>query len=322
MRRKLLPAIAIVVTLACTMPIFDSAPAGPVVITVVATPDPALRTEPTGLIVYTCFPEGFDQICLMNADGANQRRLTTNRATDFYPSLAPGGAPGGGYIVFSSRRGGAFDIYRMDTDGANVTRLTTGFGDNYAPAVSPSGAQIVFVSTVLGTEDLWLMDAGGGNAVRLTDWPGHEIDPSWSPDGAQISFTSNNSGTNELYVIGAAGANVRQVTSGSGQRESGRNDWSPDGLTLAFYAGLLRDKNIFAVPASCTSCPSTQIAQITSGGNNKAPSYSPDGAWIVFAAGNETGDKTNDIIIMRIDGSDRRQLTTAPYAEWQPRWGR
>src|SRR5690349_9132615 len=107
MIRKLLPLALIVPALACSMPAFDSATPAPVVITVVATPDAPPHTEPSGLIVYACFIDGFDQICLMNADGSNQRRLTTTRATDFYPSLAPGG----GSIVFSSRRGGAFDIY-------------------------------------------------------------------------------------------------------------------------------------------------------------------------------------------------------------------
>src|SRR5690606_23476479 len=54
------------------------------------------------------------------------------------------------------------------------------------------------------------------------------------------------------------------------------------------------------------------------GRHNKAPSFSPDGQWIAFAS-NLRGD--NNVFIMRVDGSDWRQLTTQPSADWQPRWG-
>jgi TolB protein len=329
-RRTFLPIVLGLMMLACSMPALAGPAPTPVVVNVVATrAAPPAPAEPAGLIVYTCFLDGYDQICLMNlgapgpADGSNQRRLTTTHATDFYPSLAPGG----GFIVFSSRRDGQFNIYRMDVDGNNQTRLTnqspasSGPGDNYAPAVSPDGMKIVYISTAGGSQDVWLMGVDGSGPARLTDWPGEEYDPTWSPDGSRIAFTGDRSGVHELYVMDASGANVRQVTNGSGQRESGRNDWSPDGLTLSFYAGLISDKNIFTVPADCAGCTPDRFGQLTSGGNNKAPSYSPDGGWIVFAAGNATGDKNNDIYIMRVDGSDRRQLTHNPYAEWQPRWG-
>jgi Tol biopolymer transport system component len=48
----------------------------------------------------------------------------------------------------------------------------------------------------------------------------------------------------------------------------------------------------------------------------------PDGQWIVFAAGNTTDNRDNDMFVMQIDGSQRRQLTDNPYPEYQPRWGR
>lgn len=275
--------------------------------------------QPTGKIVYICFVGGYDQVCLINADGSDQRRLTFTEATDFYASLSPDGLT----IAFSSRRDNVFEIYLMAADGSNPLRLTADLGGNYAPEISPDGTTIVFTSTANGKQDLYLMNLDGSQPTRLTTHAADDFDPTWSPDGARIAFTSNRTGTDELYVIHADGTGERQVTSGSNQQEGGRLDWSPDGAWLAFYAGPEGDKDLYLLPAGCTTrpapCGPDTFLRLTFGGNNKAPSFSPDGLWIAFAS-NLYGD--NDIFIMRIDGTDLRQLTFGDGADWQPRWGK
>jgi TolB protein len=273
--------------------------------------------ESAGQIVYTCFIENVDQLCLMAADGSGQVQLTDEIATDWYASIGPGSDR----IVFSSRRGGSFDIYSMALDGTDVRQLTQDYGA-YAPEISPDGSRIVFAAETDGDLDIFVMGIDGSNPVRLTDNTDQDLDPSWSPDGSMILFASNRTGVNELYIMNADGSNVRQVTSGSLMGSGGRSDWSPDGATLAFYAGPEGDRNIFTVPAACADvppgCGPGEYTQLTFGGNNKAPSWSPDGQWIAFAS-NLLGD--NDVFIMRADGTDWRQLTDNDSADWQPRWG-
>ena len=92
-------------------------------------------TSPSGKIVFTCYINGFDEICIMDPDGSNQKRLTENQATDFYASLGPDSRT----IVFSSRRDGRFDIYSMKIDGSNQRRLTHEIGSAFAPTISPDG---------------------------------------------------------------------------------------------------------------------------------------------------------------------------------------
>ena len=277
----------------------------------------APNTDPAGHIVFTCFLDNNDDLCLMNADGSNWQRLTAEDGTDWYASLASDGLT----IAFSSRRAGSFQGYLMDNAGTNVRLLTTDLGDIYAPEISPDGTRMVFVSTVNGHQDIYTMALDGSRLMRITDDPAQDIDPTWSPDG-RIAFTSNRSGTNEIYVVNADGSNVRQVTRGGDQREGGRTDWSPDGETIAFYAGERGDKNLFTVPAACAEepqpCGPDRITRLTDGGNNKAPSFSPDGQWITFAS---ELDGDNEIWIMRLDGSGLTQLTFNDYADWQPRWG-
>ncbi len=205
------------------------------------TPPTLSPTLVTGHIVYVCFVDGFDNICLMDANGANPRRLTTTAATDFYPSLSPDGQ----WIAFSTRRDNNFEIYVMNVDGSDPRRLTQNMGSNFAPALSPNGSKIAFVSAQGGNQNIWLMDADGANPVQLTEAPINNFDPTWSPDGGQIAFASDRGGTSELYLMNADGTNVRQVT--FDLNVGGRNDWSADGGWLTFYAGEEGDRDIFVM---------------------------------------------------------------------------
>ncbi len=324
-RTNFVLCILILALLACNAPLApglgtpapaDSTPANA---TESAVPILSAPSQVGNLIVYTCFANGSDEVCLMNADGSDQRQLTSDPATDWYAALSPDGQT----IVFSTRRDGQFELYTMDLKGANLKRLTQNHGDNYAPAYSPDGRRIVFVSTAGGTQDVWVMNTDGSGQTQLTNRASEEYDPVWSPDGKRILFATGAPGANELYVMNADSSGIKQVTSGSDMREGGRSDWSPDGQWIAFYAGSQKEKNIFLMPASCADgdqpCGAGRFKQLTEGGNAKAPSFSPDSQWIAYAAG---PTKNNDIYIMRIDGTGQQQLTNGPLSEWQPRWGR
>jgi TolB protein len=99
----------------------------------------------------------------------------------------------------------------------------------------------------------------------------------------------------------------------------GRSDWSPDGGSIATYAGESWAREIYIMNPD-----GSDLRQITQGGNNLAPSFSPDGGWITFTSymDNFRDDHGCEIYIMRVDGTDIRRLTTNNYCDWQPRWGR
>jgi tol-pal system beta propeller repeat protein TolB len=307
--------------LTATAPPVVAQPAEPTNPFVTATPGAASAgafSLVNSTIAYVCFVENYDELCLMNGDGTNQRQITETSVTDFYPSLSVDGR----LLAFSSIRDVRhFDIYLMDIQSGNILRVTRNAGDNYAPELSPDGTRIVFVSTRSGGQDVWTMNADGSNPTQLTFTEADDIDPTWSPDGRQIAFASNRNGLTDLYVMNADGSNVRQMTFDFNL--GGRSDWSNDGRNFTFYGGGSGDKNIYIMSAECAQpgapadCSATPRA-LTDGGNNKGPSFSPDGQWITFAA-NNGGD--NDVYIMRIDGSDLRRLTSSPWADWQPRWG-
>jgi TolB protein len=65
------------------------------------------------------------------------------------------------------------------------------------------------------------------------------------------------------------------------------------------------------------------VRQITDGGNNLAPSFSPDGQWLAFTSYRDLYQDPHgcEIYIMRVDGSQITRLTANDYCDWQPRWG-
>src|ERR1051325_7193083 len=91
------------------------------------------NAELSGKIVFTCFVNQIDQVCLMNADGSERKQLTQENATSFYASLSFDGDT----IYFVSRRTGSFEIYSMNTRGNGLRRLTKNIGSVYAPERSP-----------------------------------------------------------------------------------------------------------------------------------------------------------------------------------------
>src|SRR5262249_13801398 len=64
-------------------------------------------------IAFVSNHEGNPEIYVINADGADQKRLTNDPHSDISPSWSPDGK----HITFDSDRSGNYDIYVMNADG-------------------------------------------------------------------------------------------------------------------------------------------------------------------------------------------------------------
>ena len=99
-----------------------------------------------------------------------------------------------GKIAFRSDRDGNGEIYVMNADGTNQTRLTNNSAEDIWPSWSPDGTKIAFMSDRDGNGEIYVMNADGTNQTRLTNNSATEYCPSWSPDGTKIVFMSNRDG--------------------------------------------------------------------------------------------------------------------------------
>lgn len=118
---------------------------------------------------------GKPQVFVMKADGTEVRRLTTSGAYN----VSPRWSPKGDRIVYCRQEGG-FQIYAINPDGTDDTRLTTE-GSNEHPRWSPDGRFITFSSTRGGGEALYVMRADGSGQTKVSRGKGKDSHPSWSP---------------------------------------------------------------------------------------------------------------------------------------------
>lgn len=180
---------------------------------------PAFSPDGTQLLFFS-ERDGNVEIYRMNADGSDQTNLSNNPAMDHYPSWSPDGKQ----ILFNSARDGYAslnevldpngEIYVMNTDGTNQTRLTHDGGNDGRPLWSPDGKKII-VDTDRGTPaEIYVMNADGSNQINLThnDLTLNANPAAWSLDGKQIAFPIDDNGDPDIYVMNADGSNLTRLT--------------------------------------------------------------------------------------------------------------
>ena len=105
--------------------------------------------------------------------------------------------------------------------------------------------------------------------------------PAYSPNGKQIALVINGRGSTNLAVMDVDGGNLRRLTSFDDGSQVYTPRWSPDGSQIAcsvFRPNETRD--IAVVPAD----GGRLIPVIGSSGTDRDPSWTPDGAGLVFAS--------------------------------------
>lgn len=263
----------------------------------------------------------------------DQFRLTSEIDNEQFAVWSPDGTK----IAFEGSRevgpsGVDYDIYVMDADGSNLTRLTNNPAFDAVPAWSPDGQQISFTSFRTGDPEIYVMDADDGTGLqRITKRPGWDFAfGNWCPDG-RIVFHSDRGEpelpieplplrTFDVYVMDAEGKNVVQLTDDPANDDDAV--CSPDGSKIVFSSE--RDECVDTLPIDCAvrrdlyvmDIDGSNEVQITSGGGSEHRSvWSPDGRRIAF---DTDVDGNLEIYVMDPDGTDLARLTNDPAYDFHP----
>ena len=138
-----------------------------------------LRLLLTFLVFGSIAIFGAQNIAAQDTDGDGVPDVRDNCPTTFNPEK----------IAFTSTRDGNFEIYVMNSDGTNQTRLTNNSTADFEPSFSPDGSKIAFTSFRDGNSEIYVMNADGTNQTNLSNNSAFDGQPSFSPDGSQIAFT-------------------------------------------------------------------------------------------------------------------------------------
>lgn len=166
-------------------------------------------------------PGYFGEIYIMNADGSDQKRLTTWDGYDGGPFFSPDGER----IIWRhfNESGMLADIYTMKLDGSDVCRLTDFGSMSWAPYYHPTGEYVIFHSNKQGFTncELFLVDTRGEKEpVRVTFTDRFDGLPVFSPDGKQLAWTSGRTinGDSQLFLAEWNHEAAREALKLSGSR--------------------------------------------------------------------------------------------------------
>ena len=205
---------------------------------------------------------------------------TSGRAWDRDPAWTHDGRA----IVFSSDRGGNFDLWRItiNADGSSgePERLTSTPESESAPSVAPDGT-LAFVRGYGRSARVWLRGADGKER-RLTKESRVELAPAFSPDGARIAYVQPGERGTRLLVRGLEATRDSVVNTGHAPDDLA---WSPAGDRIAFTENSGRGGVfVVAVDGRWVNQASTHHGDVA---------WSPDGRTIAIAEYDEATPSYN-----------------------------
>jgi Tol biopolymer transport system component len=203
----------------------------------------------------------------------------------------------------------------------------------YNPHWSPDGKRIVFESNKDGKSAIYMIRKDGTELKKLTADESNNVQPRWSRNGRQVVFTSNRSGKSQLYIMNSDGSNQRRITNDS------ENNYVPD-LSLKVNKLIFVSKDIFTIDLDGAN--KTRLSD--GSGDYESPRWSPDGKFILFVKADfipkETveklskmsreerigifaeKDKSNEIFVMKADGSEVKNLTNNNFWDFEAEWSK
>ncbi len=259
-----------------------------------------------------------DQIFTMNADGSEQKMVSTGKGRttcayflkdnkhivygsthDAGPGCPPPPDRSKGYLwgVFPG-----YELFVADLNGKIVKKLTSMPGYDAEATVNYKTNRLIYTSMESGDLDLWSMKPDGSGKKQLTTKRGYDGGAVFSRDGKKIVWRANHPTTPEgmarydallkenltapmkmeLWVSDADGGNAKQITKNNCANFA--PTFTPDGKKIVFSSNQHkcdgRDFELYMV-----NLDGSGQEQITNfGGFSSFPEFSPDGKRLVFSS--------------------------------------
>ena len=238
------------------------------------------------------------------------------------PPFPPAGSPTG-RVLYLGAKGSHRGAFGLDVVTGDVATLTEENASVLWAAWSPDGSRLAYIQQEPGPRyAVVVADADGNHPVTIHEeddasLPGPDlIDLSWSPDGDRIAYSGRAPGHGRtILIVNTDGTGEPIVLDGLWVSVS----WSPNGdrlLVLGFPEAGAHEGQFDLYTIRPDGSDPVQLTDDAA--TEHEPSWSPDGARIVFASGED--DLSQDIYVMNADGSDVRKLTDWAGLDLLPIW--
>lgn len=282
-----------------------------------AAPASAAFPGDNGLIAFSNYDPGTitGQVATVVAEAQGKvEPLTTQGFLNDLPAWSPDGTR----VAFYSSRDLNREIYLMNADGSEQTRLTDDPLADYGPSWLSDGQSLFFTSNRDGDYEIYRISVTGGVPRQITDNDAEDLLAQASPSCGEVVFVSNRDGDYELFKTDVYGRNQTQITFNTATDIY--PDWSPDGTQIVFASEreMSLGRDIWIMDAD-GSDPQNILGEA---GSDSEPAFSPDGTLIAWSADRGTAlsrlfmapvaDLGEVVEVSESEVKDRRQ------PDWQP----
>jgi len=217
-------------------------------------------------------------------------------------------------ISYTSRRGGAKEIYVMDYDGADPRAFTRNGSLNLFPTWSPDNSKLAFVSYRTGKPEINIHSYLDGSRLPFPIFNSMTSTPMISPDGSRLAFALRDAkGNIDIHISKLDGSERRNITNSTALNQS--PTWAPSGNQVAFISNRDGTPQIYI----CDVDGANVRRIVKEGGDADSPAWSPDGRWIAFHWKPRMAENY-DLYIAQVSTGQIRQLTSDAGSNECPSW--
>jgi TolB protein len=241
-------------------------------------------------------------------------RMEAHRLADEITRWASGTA-GSAATRFLFVSGGR--VYRIDSDGADITALSPAGATALSPVWSPDGQRVAYSRLEGGRGAVAVQSLASGTSQTA---PGSQtalnITPAFAPDGRTLAYAHSDENGTDIYTANVVDNCCAQRLTVGRYADNLSPTFSPDGRRIAFVSTRAGPPQIYVMAADGTDQELLAPFDYGATGSSNAPEWSPDGANVVF---HREVSRSPQLFLVDVAGKRVRQLTSAGRNE-DPTW--